>query len=473
MSAYEHAEDLFLSYLTQENMLEKMRGGVLLALSGGKDSVLLLRFLSSLSKKEDFPLAAFHLNHGIRGEEASSDEAFCRALCDSIGVPFSVCYADVPALAVEWGMGIEQAARRERYRLLDEERVRLGFSAVATAHTATDTLETLLLYMLRGGGGQALCGIPSTRRLGHDGILLRPLLSLTAEQVTSALDAREYSYVTDSTNADLRYRRNFLRSRVLPLLGEISPCPERAAQRMCENVRADMACLDRLAETHFSALYDGKTLNGDALLSLESALSFRVLRLYHATSFPGAPSLERTHTDAFFAALSRPGDFSLSVPGSLVLGRERGRVFLREEGHFCHPDTLLSLGANRLADGALLVLVKDAGVVPKNIYSLSIHASLSSAKMVGSLCVRSRRDGDAYRYGGMTHKLKKLFSDRKLSRLTREHLPVICDGTGIVWVPGFGVRDDGGKSSLYALYFSPERVTDGLLAHFCEGTAIE
>ncbi len=461
MSAYAHADLRFRETLKKENMGALLSHGALLALSGGKDSVLLLSLFSRYAEEKGIPFAAFHLHHGIRGEEADGDRDFCKALCARLGVPLFVSCVSVPDIARETGEGLEAVARRERYRLLTQTAKENGFSAVLTAHSATDNLETVLLHLLRGGGGNALCGIPPVRPLSDDIFALRPLLSLTREEITVALADASLPCVFDSTNADTAYHRNYVREEILPRLAPLTPAPERAVSRMTENVRADMAYLDGLARKAFEKIYDGESLAGEALFALPEALRYRVFRLFYEKHAENAPLPEQVHMRALFERMAQKGDFTACFPGGVRIIRRKDALLCGEAAEFDHPHTAVHIGCNRLADGSLLWLLEESTKPPPQIvYTLSIRRTLASATIEGELYVRSRREGDAYRYGGMTHKLKKLFSDRKIPAHMRSRVPVLCDGRGILWVPFFGVRDDGVKKdgTITALYLAAENV---------------
>lgn len=465
MSAYTYAETALRALIEREQMETHLARGALLALSGGKDSVLLLSLFRAYAEAEGIPFAALHLHHGIRGAEADRDADFCRTLCADLGVPLTLVHRDVPALADASGEGLEAAARRVRYAVLTEQARKAGFSAILTAHTATDHAETVLFQLLRGGGTRALCGIPPVRTAGEGLMLLRPLLSLTQEEVLAALAERGLPYVTDSTNADDAFSRNYLRGEILPRLSRLTPAPERAFLRMTENVREDAALLDGLAEEAYQELCDGESLDAEGFLALPAALRFRVFRRFHAQAYPDAPVPERTHLDALTARLKRAGDFSFSLPGGVSLLRRDGRLSSSPDTPFAHPDTSLSLGCNRLADGSLLwVLDESTTPPPAIVYTLSTQRVLTSAKIDGGLFVRSRKEGDAYRFGGMTHKVKKMLCDSKLPRHLRDRVPVVCDARGILWVPPFGGRDDGVPAThpLTLVYLTTEHLTPAI-----------
>ncbi len=447
MSAFAHAESVFLKALREHVPAEALAKGVLLGLSGGVDSMLLLTLLSRLSVKEGVPLLALHVEHGIRGEEAKRDEAFAKEAAEGLGVPFLSVSVNVPAIASLEDKGIEETARRIRYEQLVAAAKERGLGCIFTAHHASDNAETVLLHLARGTGIRGLCGIPAYRL--HLGVpLVRPLLGLTGEEVLRAAEEKGIPFVTDSTNADTVYRRNFLRREILTRMREINPSFDMAVSRMCESLAEDNDLLERMADEAYASAVRTGALSREALLSLPTALRCRVFGRAYRAAAPHAESLARVHTDAFFARLALHGDFKLPLPSGLYVTVCADKVTFGENAE--EEPTLapipLAMGENLLPDGSrILILAKGSCAESTNVYKTAIHRDLSSATIDGGLYVRAKRDGDAYRYGGVTHKLKKLFSDAKIPRSLRSLLPVVCDGAGILWVPYFGVREDGGR----------------------------
>ncbi len=212
------------NYIIEEALIPP-GGRVLLGLSGGADSVCLLWLLKSLEAELSFSLHALHVQHGIRGEEAERDLRFSREMSAALAVPFHAVHLDVPAYAAEKGLGLEEAARLLRYRALEEtladwlaaEGAAAESGRIAVAHHQEDQAETVLHNLIRGTGLRGLGGMqPRQDRL------IRPLLTVTREEILGELSAAGLSYVTDSTNAALQYTRNRLRQRVLPELRDIN-----------------------------------------------------------------------------------------------------------------------------------------------------------------------------------------------------------------------------------------------------------
>ena len=216
---------------------------VLCALSGGADSVVLLYFLHWYLPGQGIRLAAAHLHHGIRDGAADEDAAFCRRLCEGLQIPFYSRHLNIPAMAKKAGLGLEECARIQRYAFLEEIASGLPHPLIATAHNATDHLETVLFHLIRGTGAKGLCGISPLR----DEKVIRPLLCCTAKQVRDYAKEARLSYVTDATNADTTYTRNYIREKIVPALRQINPRCEDAVLRMSGLLREDLVYLEDAA----------------------------------------------------------------------------------------------------------------------------------------------------------------------------------------------------------------------------------
>lgn len=426
---------------------------VLVALSGGADSSLLLYLMSEYLKKSGVRMAACHLNHMIRGDEAMRDEDFSARLAESFGVEFFSKRVDVPSL-VGNGVGLEEAARRERYAYFDELASSLGERVlVATAHNADDNFETVLFNLVRGTGAAGLCGIPLVR----DGRYIRPLLSYTSEEIRATAKEIGLSYVVDSTNLSTDYTRNKLRHLVIPHLKELNPSACRAVLRMSDSLRRDESYLSSCADAVMDGISGDVTLPRETLAQLDPAVLPRVLMKLHAHSTTDdTPSLESKHLHDIAQQLcEHSGDFELSVPGGFSFSCRGGKCsFARRESLKEAADssvTVLLIGRAVRKNGYVVIAAEQKNdVFPteyENIYNLSIHTSVKFDTIKDKLELRTRAPGDAYRFGGMTRRLKKLLSGIHMPSEQRERLPVICDGDGILWVPGFPVRDGSASES--------------------------
>ena len=413
------------------------RDGVLVGLSGGADSVMLLYFLLEYrARHSDFNIVACHVNHMIRAEEADRDERFSREIALALGVEFISVSVDVPAIAKDAQVGLEEAARNARYSEFDKIILgRKDISAIAVAHNASDNLETVIFNIMRGAGARGAAGIAPVR----DNIV-RPLIEIAKSDICKALADAEIPYVTDSTNLSCDYTRNFIRNNVIESMREHFTAPERAASRLSRALRRDDEYINSVAEDFLSSNH---TVKADALLSLHEAVFARVIKLMVKDM---SRSVEEVHISNIRKLLSS-GDFSLSLPGGVTFISERGvcSAFFASNKRDLDYSYKISLGKNDISEyGAEIFLNTDKKQeFSLNVYKNSIHADISSAIISGDLYLRPKKDGDTVFYGGHTHKLKKVFCDLKIPRTLRSLIPVLCDDRGVVWVPGLAVRDDG------------------------------
>jgi len=215
----------------------------LVALSGGADSVALLRHIYATAQGR---VAACHVNHMIRGDEAQRDESFCAALCARLDVPLEIYRIDVPALAAESGRGIEETARDARYAALTQEAQRIGAAVILTGHNADDFTETVLFNLTRGAGPAGLCGIPPMRQMCDGVTVHRPLLGVSRAEIEQYLADIGQDFVTDSTNSDTCYSRNLIRAQVIPALRRINPALDTAVARTAALIGEQEDALDTL-----------------------------------------------------------------------------------------------------------------------------------------------------------------------------------------------------------------------------------
>ncbi|MEK7234647.1 MAG: tRNA lysidine(34) synthetase TilS [Elusimicrobiota bacterium] len=211
---------------------------VLAAVSGGPDSTCLAHWLSVQARKKELTVALIHVHHGLRGRSADGDARFVEQLGADLGLNVAVVRAPVRALAAKRGLGLEEAGRKERYRVLGERARRGRFTAIATGHQLDDQAETVLLHLLRGTSLEGLGGIPVRRPLRPGVELIRPLLPLTRAEVRLYLKMHGLASREDASNADPRFTRNWVRREVLPLLEKRAPGVKERLAAIAAKVRA-------------------------------------------------------------------------------------------------------------------------------------------------------------------------------------------------------------------------------------------
>ena len=420
---------------------------ILVGFSGGADSGTLLHLLCRYSKMSGAKIYAAHVNHGIRGEEALRDEKFCKKAADSLGIDLFVLRANIPSLAKESGESIELCARRVRYEFFSSLMAKHGIPLLATAHNANDNLETLIFNLSRGSGLSGLCGIPQMREC-EGGLLIRPILRMSREDVIRYCTDEGIEYVTDSTNTDTDYTRNKIRAKVIPVLKEISQRPEKKAADSSLILRADNDFILGAAEEFYQKhIKDDGTLPTSAINGAHRAIASRaVIKLYNECSDKDAESLSLVHIEDIIKLCLRAVPHSaLSLPSKMCAVIENSSLKImkksEQKASVAAPFNIPAEHGNNYISQINAEIVIGNTQRQINIYKKSIQMSLDSAKIKGTLTLRSRQEGDRIFMGGMHKSLKKLMCDKKIPLDERYRLPVICDGDEIVAVPFVGVCD--------------------------------
>ena len=432
---------------------------VLVAFSGGADSALLLALTVACAKAWEAPVYAAHFHHGIRGDEADRDLAFCQETANKLGVPLLTGYADVPALAAASGRSIEHEARLARYAFLEDLMRQRDIPLLATAHHADDQLETLLLRFLRGSGTKGMGGIHPVRPLGQ-GYIVRPLLACTKEQILSCCAAMDIPFVTDSTNASDLAARNRLRHHLIPLMAELTDhgTPAEAALRLSAGAREDEELLSALARDAYNACIapsaDGSLLIS-ALAGLHPALGKRTLAIAfsqaqacHRPDPDGRYSLSSLHLESLWRFVSSSEAGEMHLPGKMRAVIQNGELrFSPLIPPKDLPENLpvpLLPGVTSWDEERMGIRVQVCDVshpcepVPGEIIA---HAVFPTSVL--PLTARRREAGDVLVSHGMSKKLKKLLCDHDVPPDMRPRLPLLCYGsqTTPLWYPTVAFAD--------------------------------
>lgn len=396
-----------LAFLRAQSMV-KPGDKVICAVSGGADSMALLWAMHLLKDKLEISLEAAHFNHNLRGGESDRDEAFVRDFCKNHGI---VCH--VGRGVVESGdKGLEAAARDARYAYLHSLS-----GIIATAHTADDNAETLLMHLVRGTGLKGLGGItPKADRL------IRPMLTVTRQEVLDFLEAENIPYVTDSSNETDDFLRNRIRHHVMPLLKQENPSLGENLSLTALSLRRDAEALDALAEP---------TWEVEKLLRMESAMQTRAITKLLLSW--GVPEPERQHVELVQKLLvsknpSAGGDF----PGNVRIVRQYGKLVKLEAAEDLPEILLNNPGITHIPQWGVRVTCTPADGLNDGW----------RVRTEGKLVLRSRKEGDHITLSGGTKSLKKLFIDRKIPASRRSCIPVIADDLGVVAVADFGPGRD-------------------------------
>lgn len=398
---------------------------VLVALSGGADSVALLLELLSLQRDGTIGgIAAAHLNHGIRGEEADADEAFVRSLCDSLGIRLISERIDVPAIAKRNGQSLELAARSVRYAFLEEARKKAGCELIALGHHRDDQSETLLLHLLRGSGTNGLAGMRF-----RSGRLIRPLLMTPKSEILSYLASRNQAYRTDSSNASIDVTRNRIRLQVMPVLESVHSSAQKALADAAFRVAEDVDYLESLADEAFR--FAG--CDREKLCMLPRPIRLRVLK--RMLPYDDYSSADLNRLDTLLSG--QTGDCATLKNGFVAWLDARNLRFDRtHEEAFSIP--VPEQGTVRLPHGTLTVSDAKTAILPSGGFDAYVDAD----RIVGKTIVRSPHVGDRFRPFGMrgSKLLSDFLIDRKVPRFERA-IPLVCDEAGILFVAGHTIDD--------------------------------
>lgn len=419
-------QNRLLKFAREQNLITP-GDTVICAVSGGADSVAMLFALYLLREKLGITLEAAHFNHNLRGEESLRDETFVRELCARYEIPLHVASGEIHP----GKKGLEAAARDARYAFLESLP-----GKIATAHTADDNAETILMHLVRGTGLKGLGGIAPQR-----GKLIRPMLGITRREVEDFLAEWHLPHVEDSTNETDAFLRNRLRHHVMPLLAAENPRIAENLSQMALRLREDEACLSQLS--HYETLPEVETLR-----TLPSAVRSRMLERFLKEN--GVREPEDVHiAQAEALVFSESPSASAAFPGGVTLSRQYGHLTANPTGEAFTPVTLTCPGSAEAA--GIRITCEPAGELAQSENLLTVCPS-------GKISIRPRQTGDKIRLSGGSKSLKKLFIDRKIPAADRGRIPVVCDEIGILGVYSIGVNLDRAAQILPAVTIRFERI---------------
>ncbi|MDY4755832.1 MAG: tRNA lysidine(34) synthetase TilS [Candidatus Faecousia sp.] len=373
------------------------------AVSGGADSVALLFGMYLLREKFQLDLSAAHFNHHLRGEESDRDAKFVQEFCRGYAIPLVLGNAQVRP----GKKGLEAAAREARYAFL-----RSLPGKVATAHTADDNAETVLMHLIRGTGLKGLGGIAPV-----NGSVIRPMLNITRQEVEAFLQEYHLPHREDSSNASDDFLRNRLRHHVMPLLQMENPGVSLAISAAALRLRQD--------EEYLQSQLEPELPNVSVLAQMPPALQSRYLE--HFLKQNGVPEPEQVHISAARELLySDKPSARMDFPGGVVVARDYDRLTVLGNPPALMEERLAVPGVTELPQWGIRVTCDEK---PNGGFGVNVR---------GSLTVRSRKPGDEIRLPGGTKSIKRLMIDRKISAPERNRIPILADDDGVLWAGQFG-----------------------------------
>jgi tRNA(Ile)-lysidine synthase len=420
---------------------------VLVAVSGGFDSTALLLILHSLKDELKLKLHVAHLNHMIRGREASGDAKFVKNLCRKLDIPITVGSLDIPKYASENSLGIEEAARNVRYTFFNDVAEKVKASKIAVAHNSDDNIETFLMRLIRGAGMRGLEAILPVR----DNIV-RPLIESSRKEIEAYLKERKIKPRMDKSNFDTNYTRNSIRHKLIPLLEKYNPNLREAISRTISSVSVDNDLIMTeviKAKDIVRTTEDVAEVDAEGLLRLHPAVAARIIMFAIEAVKGDLTDISYVHVDDVMG-ISLKKRAELHLPGLFVnidKGTLRFSSFKRDVASVPSFSYRITVpGRLEVKESGLIIEAESLkGINEKEIKKNDpMVAYIDADKISGKLLVRGRRDGDIFKPLGMkgSKKLQDIFVDEKIDLDERGKVPLIEDDEKIIWVVGFRINDD-------------------------------
>jgi len=419
-----------LQNFIDQHHLFTLQSRLLVAVSGGRDSVLLTHLL----KQAGYDLGIAHCNFQLRGSESDTEQAFVAALAKKLEVPFYTTNFDTKDYAEQKGMSIQMAARELRYQWFDEIRHSFNYDYIAVAHHQNDSVETILLNLTRGTGIAGMHGI-----LPKNGFIVRPLLFLSRDEVDHIITQEHLNYVEDSSNASVKYARNKIRHEVIPALKELNPNLEQTFDRNMQRFRE----LEELLNIQTQKLRDElfASYAGDTHIAIAAIKNLKPQRLllYELLNTYG---FVETVVDDMIASLDKHSGRTFESPGYLLV-LDRDKLILTKR-QITHTETVLieqSTHELNYGDYKLTLLHDDSPLIIRdNPMATSVDADL----LIYPLTIRKWTGGDYFYPLGMQgrKKLSDFFVNEKVPLHVKDRVPVLVNGNNdIVWIGGYRTDD--------------------------------
>jgi tRNA(Ile)-lysidine synthase len=428
---------------------------VLVAVSGGPDSVALLHLLYDLRGELELHLEVAHLQHGIRGAEAQEDARFVGELAVKLALPFHLKEVNLRQIKSTARKGnLEALARAERYRFFAAVAWEHKLGKIATAHTQDDQAETVLMWSLRGSGLKGLGGMPPAHEL--DGtidstsrlIVIRPLLDVSKAEIEEYLNEKHLTFRLDRSNQDPTFLRNWIRLKLIPQLKEKMDrhLPSRLAQQ-AELIREEDNLLDKLAHAAINEIRTAEGMSRGSLLKHSTAMQRRLLRLWIEATRGHLRGLDFQHVEALLNLIAGgPPQSRLAIPGGWELVKEYETLRLEKRSRSLKQQRACYSYGLRIGEdlpiheaGLTIQTQKITPPLPR-LPDNFIEAVFDIASLATDLTLRNFRRGDRFQPLGMTghKKVKELFIEKKVPLSVRASLPLLALDNEVIWIPGYG-----------------------------------
>ena len=439
---------------------------VLVAVSGGADSVTLVHILQALAPLYSIRLGIAHLDHGLRGADADSDARFVAALADEFNLPCHTKKVDVNRYRKRRRLSLEEAARQVRYDFYRETAARYGYTKIALGHHADDNAESVLMFLIRGSGPTGMSGIPPVR----NGNIIRPLIRLTRRQTKEYLDENGLAHISDSTNLDNRFLRNRIRNQLIPeLKASYNPGIISSLNRLADIYRKENEWVEPLVVPIFEQLVIGTdrdrlVLSLTAFAEFPEAVQRRVVRKAIASVKGNLRRISLPHVDAVIRlAIIGPNRGALDLPDRIKVNR-KGRALHFIKSAYPHRAGRSDNDSGKVPQFQYVIGKPFRQPVQLEVPEIRLQLRFSISKIekppefqqggqdeaifdmdkvTFPLVLRNVQPGDRFKPLGMTgsQKVKKYFIDHKVPHEQRSRYPVLLSQDQIIWVVGHRISE--------------------------------
>lgn len=400
---------------------------ILIGLSGGPDSVCMLYILKKLGLK----LSIAHLNHGLRGKESDMDQKFCEEIGKKMDIP-------VFTKKVKIRKG-EDAARKARYKFLEETAEKIGAKKIALGHNADDQVETVLMRLLRGAGARGLAGIPPVRRIGR-ALIVRPLINVWREEILDFLKKKNIAYKEDSTNKELIFFRNKIRHELIPFLSGYNPNIKNILQSTGRN----MAMLDEFLEDITEKEIRNNRVEIKRLRKLHPIIRQEVVRRVVRNIEPGLVLTSTQVENILALAGDLKGSKRVDLPKGISVIREYNYLIFsnRKDAKKTFQVEMSVPGSIKIKNCNIFIISKLCNINEK-IVKNPFEVIMDYDKITRPLIIRNRKPGDVFQPIGLKgkKKVKDIFIDKKIPERFRDSIPIFISGRDICWIPGYRIGE--------------------------------
>lgn len=443
-----------LSYI-RDNELIRCKDKILVALSGGPDSICLLNILFELKEELNIEIAAAHLNHLLRGQDSFDDEEYVINVCSRMGIKCFVKRVDINEYSKQQKLSSEMAGRNARYDFFDEILNKEGFDKVATAHNANDQAETILFRLMRGTGLEGLGGI----KVSRDDKIIRPILCLSRKEVEEYVELKQLNPRIDKTNFEKIYNRNKIRLDILPYMKEnFNEDIIQTLNRMSLLLQKDNDFLENLALSLYNKYcieYEEYFIIKKEAFKEEEPILTRLLRNIITRYSKSNYDFEMKHIYEIFYLAKKNSGKVIHLPNGIYAENIYGDIYIKskikkydinnkEEEIILYKN---SVNINKIEFGNLNIKIQ----VINNYEASNINISQEHLtkyfdfdKIKNSISIRNRRNGDKIIPLGMTgnKKVKDIFIDMKIPKEERDNIPILCFDDKIAWIIGIRISEE-------------------------------